>query len=155
MGLTVDVEIGATIPLGDYTNLRTKIAFNGLDPELPLEPQLEKAVIVAMAAAKKIDEKTEEVIVNTASIAAGKPGVADRLDALEAGLAKRKENEGKIAAKVKELLGTVGALQVPTPDPSAKKTPRARKDQTSGQDASDVLPQVQDPDAPRPAEGGE
>lgn len=126
MGLTVDVEIGCTFPLADYSNIKTRVAFNGLDPSQPIEPQLEQALSVVMAAAAKIDSKTEEIIVNTASLAANQPGVADRLRALEEGMAKRKENEGKIAAKIREILPLVTVQVKEVAEKQAKKAAKGK-----------------------------
>jgi hypothetical protein len=140
MGVTVDVEIGATIPLGDYTNLKTRVSFNGLDPSQPIEPQLDQCAVIAMAAVKRIDEKTEEIIVNTASLAANQPGIADRLAELEKQMGKRRENEQKIAGKVKELLAQVPAAvaeAIPPADPPAPAKPAKGKAKDEGSPISE------------------
>jgi hypothetical protein len=85
--LMVSVSLGATIPTGDYGNLKPQLEIHNVRLDQPLEPQLEQALAAGRAAWLAIDSEIEVRITEMLSVSAGGQagvGVRERLAALEA-----------------------------------------------------------------------
>lgn len=84
--LTISVTLGATIPTGDFGNVRPTVEIKNIRLDQPLEPQLEHALAAAGKAWLAIDDEIEHRVMDMLSIDAGStetPTLRDRVARLE------------------------------------------------------------------------
>ena len=90
--LTVSVSLGATIPVGDFQNIRPAVEIRNIRLDLPIEPQVKNAIEAAKVAWIAIDNEMEIQITEMVAGAVGQPTIRDTLEGITAwidGVAKK------------------------------------------------------------------
>lgn len=85
--LTVDVELGATIPTLEYGNIRPLIRISGVDPNGDVESQIEIAIAGATKVFASIDDNIINFVEEAAKAVGGGLEINNRLKAVEEALA--------------------------------------------------------------------
>lgn len=107
--LTIDVELGATVPVGQFGNVRPLLRIRGLDPAGDVAAQVALALGAGQTAWALIDDELEVVISQMVAPDAGTPGFRDRVDALEQYRETARTNFKKIAERLKAMEGRLPA----------------------------------------------
>jgi hypothetical protein len=100
--LRVTVSLGATMPFGDFGNVRPHIEISGIDPYGDVEQQINDGLATGVRAFARIDEELEVIITQLISPVAGKPGIRDRVERLENSLNTVKESNRKIIERLRD-----------------------------------------------------
>lgn len=110
--LTVSVSLGATIPIGDYQNIRPAVEIRNLRLDKPLEEQVKAALEAVRYAWAAVDNELEVQITEMVSGAAGIPTIRDTLDELRKWVDDvAKPNFRNIATEVKRQQTRLVALE--------------------------------------------
>jgi hypothetical protein len=118
--LTISVTLGATIPTGDYGNLKPSVEIRGIRLDQPIEPQLELALAATAKAWLAIDGEIEVKVTEMLSQDAGGQagdGVRERLKKLEEFKGTAVESIKNIAEEVRKHKK---ALEAPKPKRARK-----------------------------------
>ena len=110
------VELGFTLPMGDYTSLKGSIGLT-FRYDKDIAPQLEEGLRCAVETWKKIDDQIEVLVVDSANSIASKPGMRVRVEDLERELTTFKTNLRTVADELKKQKNLL--LAAATPDPEA------------------------------------
>lgn len=119
---TGHVDLGFTLPMGDYASLKGSI---GLDfrYDQPIEPQLEKGLQFAVQVWKQIDDEIEVLVVDSANSIANKPGMRVRVEDLERQTATFKTSLRNVADEVKRQKGVLAERLQPAVATTATRAP--------------------------------
>lgn len=99
--LTFSAEFGATIPTGDYSNVKVLIRIDGIDPDGDVEAQVDKCLAGGTTAWKRIDEAAEIIVTDIVSVQSGNPTLSKRVADVEATLGAVKSNLNKVVQHLK------------------------------------------------------
>jgi hypothetical protein len=132
--LTISVTLGATLPTGDFGNVRPTVEIKNIRLDQPLEPQLERALDAAGKAWLAIDTEIEHRVMDMLSVDAGStatPTLRDRVARLEAWQGTVRKNTKSIVDEVRRHKGILDRPKMPVnvipprvDAPPAKKTKR-------------------------------
>lgn len=104
--LSVTVELGMTLPVTDYGNVRPRVTINNIDPYGDVDEQVSVALKTATRAFGLVDGEMINVISNILAPETGLPGFRERLEAVETGMRNlnvARENLKRVVSRLKEL----------------------------------------------------
>lgn len=81
--MLVTVELGATIPNGEYGNIRPTIRIAEIDTEQDIDAQIAKSLEAATKVFAAIDGEIVSLVDEAAASASGVPKLRDRVQRLE------------------------------------------------------------------------
>ena len=108
--LLVSVELGATLPTGDFANIRPLIRIDNIDPSGDVDRQLALGLETAARAIAEIDGQLDVVVSEIISPESGRPGYRARVDALESQV----QQASVALRKLMERLRDTGVLSATT-----------------------------------------
>lgn len=115
----VSVSLGATIPVGEFQNLKPAVEIRNIRVDQEIEPQIQAAIEAAKVAWLAIDQEMEVQIVEMVSVAAGDRTVRDVLDELRSWVESvAKKNFRNIRDEVKLHKERIDALEAEKTGPS-------------------------------------
>jgi len=100
--MKVSVELGATLPVTDYGNVRPLIRLEDIDLDGDVEAQVKQGLDAASIAFTAMDEQLEVTVSEIISTSAT-PGFKDRLASVEHSLGIVKDNIRTVVTKVREM----------------------------------------------------
>ena len=120
--LTISVTLGATIPTGEFGNLRPTVEIRNIRLDQPVEPQLKRALDAAGKAWLAIDSEIEHRVMDMLSVDAGStatPTLRERVAALEGWQTTVRKNTRTLADEVRRHKVI---LESPAPETSDDKS---------------------------------
>ncbi len=100
--MLVSVELGATLPTGEYANVRPLIRIDNIDPAGDVDRQVAVGLETAARALAEIDGQLDVVISELLSPESGKPGYRARVDALEDQVQRSSEALRKLMVRLRD-----------------------------------------------------